>query len=489
MSWLTIVWSMAASACGTIAVVHVGIWLGRREQRAHLLFALGALAAAVNAFAELGMFTSTDVGGYAAALRLSLVAVAGIIGFMCWYGQVYYGNGREALLRATLVAWAAVALLAAVLPYGPIYARIEGLRFVETSWGERFAVADGVASPWRHALDLADLVLLVFLLDAAANAWRRGQRFRGIVSGVGFLALIGGSAVEARLVDAGQLRLPYLVTFVFMVIVFALGYPLTAEAVQVTSLARKLAETEAGLVEHRNELAHLSRVAVAGELSASLAHELNQPLAAILSNAQAGLRLLRREEPDREELGAILADVAHDSKRAGEVIRRLRHLLRKEPQKQDSLDVNELVGDAIKVLRNDLLVHGVALATDFAPELPTVLGDRIQLQQVVLNLVVNGIEAMAQMPMGERRIVVSTRRSGAGVTIAVSDSGPGIPPGSAEEVFTPFFTTKSSGMGLGLAVCRTIIDAHGGKIRVAEAKAGATLEVELPAVAPAAAPA
>ncbi len=244
--------------------------------------------------------------------------------------------------------------------------------------------------------------------------------------------------------------------------------------------ARKQAEQE--LAQQRNELAHLSRVTMLGELSGSLAHELNQPLTAILSNAQAAQRFLARDDADLNEVRAILADIVAEDKRAGEIIHRLRLLLKKGEVQRQSLDLNEVVLEVLKLVRSDLVNHGISAQTQLAPALPAIKGDRVQLQQVLLNAVMNACQAMARVAPADRTLVVRTVASdGDGVQVEIADRGCGIPPENLERVFEPFFTTRTEGLGLGLAVCRTIIDAHGGKIWATNnAERGATFYFKLP---------
>jgi len=226
---------------------------------------------------------------------------------------------------------------------------------------------------------------------------------------------------------------------------------------------RKQAELE--VAQQRNELAHFSRVTMLGELAGSLAHELNQPLTAILSNAQAGQRFLADDNADLNELRDILKDIATDDERAGEIIRRLRMLLKKGEVQHLPLNLNEVVQDVLKLVRNDLLNHNIMLHAELATELPVVDGDRVQLQQVLLNLIVNAIDAMAQSSPGDKQLLVRTQRSqDGGVRATVADRGTGLSPEVLERLFAPYFTTKPAGMGLGLKVCRTIITAHGGQL-------------------------
>jgi len=244
---------------------------------------------------------------------------------------------------------------------------------------------------------------------------------------------------------------------------------------------RKQAELEA--TRQRNDLAHLARVTTLGELSSSLAHELTHPLTAILSNAQAAQRFLEGDDVDLSEVREILNDIVTEDQRAAEVIHRLRRLLKKgEPQNYcDDVDLNEVIGDVLKLMRNDLITQNVTVITDLAQDLPPVTGDRVQLQQVLLNLVLNACEAMTGNGSSKRQLLIASKLTKSAVRVSVTDRGGGIPEQKMEQVFERFFTTKKKGMGLGLSICRTIIDAHRGKIWATnDADRGATFHFRLP---------
>jgi two-component system, LuxR family, sensor kinase FixL len=244
---------------------------------------------------------------------------------------------------------------------------------------------------------------------------------------------------------------------------------------------RKAAELEAA--RQRHELAHLSRVTMVGELSGSLAHELNQPLTAILSNAQAAQKLVADGAVDVNELRQILSEIVAEDKHAGDVIQRLRLLLRKDDARHypGNLDINEIVGDVLKLMRNDLVIHDVTVHTELAQYLPAVAGDRVELQQVLLNLVLNGCEAMAECDSPERQLFITSGLENGAVRVSVTDRGGSIPEEKMQRVFEPFFTTKAQGMGLGLSVCRTIIEAHRGNLWATNnAEGGATFHFSLP---------
>jgi two-component system, LuxR family, sensor kinase FixL len=242
---------------------------------------------------------------------------------------------------------------------------------------------------------------------------------------------------------------------------------------------RKRAELEAQ--RSRQELAHFTRVSTMGELTASLAHELNQPLTGILTNAQAARRLLEKTRPDLEELRAILQDIIEDDRRAADVIQRLRELLRKGESEVSRLDLNALIRDVLKLLGSDTVIRNVSIALDLESGATVVSGDRVQLEQVLLNLLLNAMEAMSERLGGDRTVVVRTRSTDATcVQASVEDGGPGLRPGTHETVFEPFYTTKSSGMGMGLAIARSIIEAHGGTIWAENSSRGATFHFRLP---------
>lgn len=250
--------------------------------------------------------------------------------------------------------------------------------------------------------------------------------------------------------------------------------------VNVDITDRKRAEME--IETRRREVTHLSRVALVGELSVVLAHELKQPLTAILYNAKTGQQLLTRPAPDLEQLGAILDDIVFDDGRATDVITRLRALLRNEDVRQELLDVNDLVRESIRIARQDLVLRHISWDTQLEPRPRPINADRIQMQQTLLNLLINSCESMDSVPIGTRRLVVTTTSHDDGVTISIADSGAGIPQDQVERIFDPFVTTKTQGLGLGLSICRSIVNGHGGRIWADSWPGGATIHVHLPAV-------
>ena len=239
---------------------------------------------------------------------------------------------------------------------------------------------------------------------------------------------------------------------------------------------------EEALHKAQAELAHVTRVATLGEMTASISHEVNQPLSAVITNANASLRWLTRQSPDLDEARAAVERIIRDSSRASEVIGRIRALVKKSLPRQDWLNINDAVLEVIALARSEMNMNCVSLQTQLADNLPAVRADRIQLQQVILNLLINGIEAMNRSNEGSRELGVSTERDGSsGVLIAIRDSGVGLNPENLEHLFDPFYTTKPDGMGMGLAISRSIIEAHGGLLwATPNTPCGAVFQFTLP---------
>ncbi len=607
MSWITIVWSMEAAACLTLAVIHLVIWARQRAAWANLLFAVVAVSVAGIAAFEFLMMRAPTPAGFGALVRSWHLPVfsgcVAIVGFI----QVYLRTGRP------WFAWSVVGLRTLVLainflePTGINYREITALAH-PTFLGETISVAQGVANPWSRVGELTNLWLVAFVADASIALWRRGdaeERRRAAVIGGSLALFVLVGLAHTILVRLEMIRSPYLVSFAFLPVLAAMAYELSRDLLRAAQLARDLRESEQrmalaadaanlgfwvrdlarneiwatekwralfgfakterldldgffqrlhpedresvrqalaqalagdgdyekefrvvlpdgqlrwlasrGRVEfngggkpvlvrgvsadithrkqtemeiqlHREELAHLSRVTMLGELSGSLAHELNQPLAAILSNAQAAQRFLARDETDLTEVRAILADIVDEDKRAGEVIRRLRLLLRKNEVEHQPLDLNDVIQEVLKLVRNDLVNQGITTQVELAPVLPAVSGDRVQLQQVVLNIILNACHAMTNTPPADRVLIVrSSGGEGDEVRVEIADRGCGIPAENLDRLFTSFFTTRPEGMGLGLAVCRTIMDAHAGKMWAANnPERGATFHFTIPAPA------
>src|SRR6202035_3772152 len=246
--------------------------------------------------------------------------------------------------------------------------------------------------------------------------------------------------------------------------------------------ARK--EAEAGTRQHREEIAHLSRVAIMGEMAGALAHELNQPLTAIVNNSSAGRRFIAKGRADLPKLDRLLEAILSDGRRGGEIIRGIRGMVRKGQEVRSPVNLNDVIARVLGFVRSDALERHCALITEPEPQLPLVQANLVQMQQVLLNLVVNAFEAMRETPAAERRVIIrSEREKGDRVRVSVRDFGAGLPAEEPRRIFERFFSTKREGMGMGLAIARSIITSHGGELAAANAQGGgACVNFSLPII-------
>ena len=273
---------------------------------------------------------------------------------------------------------------------------------------------------------------------------------------------------------------------------FRIDDPETGQPVNVGNVCRDITERKRAEAEAREndrryhemqiELAHANRVATVGQLTASIAHEVIQPIAATVTNAETALRFLGRGSSHLKEVEEALTSIVEDGVRAAEVVKRIRALMKKTPPRKDRLEVNQVILEIIELTRGAAVKHGVSILTELADRLPAVEADRVQLQQVLLNLIVNALEAMGADNEGPKELLISTGKvEPSGALVAVQDSGPGLEPAMLERVFESFYTTKPTGLGLGLSICRSIIEAHGGRLWAsANQSRGATFQFTLP---------
>jgi C4-dicarboxylate-specific signal transduction histidine kinase len=241
---------------------------------------------------------------------------------------------------------------------------------------------------------------------------------------------------------------------------------------------------EEALQESQAALARVARIATMGELTASIAHEINQPLAAVATNAGASLHWLASQPANLDEARQAMANAMNEANRASGVIERLRTMVQKTPPNLRPLNVNEVIRDVLALAYRQLVTGGIATRTDLAPDLPTVLGDHVQLQQVILNLVINAIDAMITIKDRPRTLLIKSVRDAEGVMVEVQDSGKGLDPEQASRIFDSFFTTKPDGIGMGLSISRSIVEAHGGRLQATPGSSqGAVFQLILPKAA------
>ncbi|QSX73819.1 GHKL domain-containing protein [Lysobacter arenosi] len=488
MNWIELAWPMLASASLIVALAHALVHFARPLHRVHLAFALAAASIGVLALLELVTYRTQSPETMAVLIRWMHVAITAMVLSLIyvlhhWFG---YGSVRIAIAAAVL------RVIALVIDFTVG----DNLTFLVVEqvgrsiwWGVPVSHPIGMANPWVIVGQASNALALAYIgqtIWRARNEPASARNAAWIVGGSWFL-LVGVMVADATLMAFGLPRPPMIAAPGFAIVVVTTSYRLVSELFRSDRLAMQLQESELRRLRSEQEveaerasLAHLSRVAVLGELSGSLAHELNQPLTAILSNAQAAQRILRREPTGVAEVQEILSDIIADDRRAGQVIGRVRGFLRKETHEFAPLSANEVVQDCARMMRRELQDRGVALHLDLAPGLPACLGDRVQLQQVLVNLIVNACDAMHAVP-GERTVRVRTSSNERSVLAEVADTGTGVAEAIVDQIFEPFETTKATGMGLGLSVCRTIIQAHNGRIWAERnMPVGACLCFELP---------
>jgi two-component system sensor kinase FixL len=611
VSWVTIIWSMSAAACVTLAAIHFLVWQQGRNRWGHLYFAIGAVAAAATAACELMLMRADSVELYGAVLWWAhlpvWVVVVSVVAFM----RSYLRAGRP-WLAWSVVGARTVALVLNFFTTASInFSVITELEPV-TFLGETIVMAVGSPHLAGYVGKLSSLLLLIFLADASIEIWQRGERKRALYLGGSAVFFIMAAAVHSALVERSLIDSPFLVSFAYLGIIAAMAYESSRDVLRATQLVDELQASELQLREseermtlaadaanlgiwvhdlergevwaseqwrrlfgftateridfeavlqrlhpedretigkfmaspsaseasydreyrlvlpdgetrwigsrgrcefaadgkplrrrgaslditmrkqaeleverHRNAVAHLSRITTLGEISGSLAHELNQPLGAILANAEAAARGLDKAAPDLVELRAILEDVRNDVLRAADTVRSVRAFLRRQDLDIGPRDVAELASEAARLIRSDALSREVAVHLELTPGLPLVAGDRIHLQQVLLNLLVNGMDSMSTVPVEDRRLTIrATCPDSRAVEIAVIDTGIGIAAENLPRVFESFHTTKPGGLGLGLSICRSIVEAHRGKIVLRNnPDRGVTASVSLPVYA------
>ena len=597
MNWATILSSMIASACLTVAAIYLLVWYKNRAERAFLFFVATTVATAGAAFCDLWIMHAETVEAQTTALRLAQVPMFFMFVSTTWFVWTYLGAGRPWLAWSIVVLRGLYVLPNLFMGHHPQFRElsVHHIQFL----GESVTVPGGVTNPFLAFGQFGVLLVLAFVADASITTWRRGDRQKAVVGGtiMFFLALGLGSSVPLLWANV---RMPLMVSPFFLGLLAVMGYELSRDVIRASQLVRDLQASEAGLRESearmslaveagdfgiwiwdlvrdeiwasdswralfglapaeplavdgimqrvhpddrdtlrqtqasaiagsnggryeteyrvlmpdgttrwissrarvevdagrpirirgasrevtgrklaeqealllRQEIAHAGRVSMMGQLASGLAHEINQPLASILRNAEAAELFLQDPSPDLDEIRAILSDIRADDERAGLVIERMRGLLKRQTLDTRCLDVGSLVGDVAALVRVDAASRRVKLDMEVPGGLPHVRGDRVHLQQVLLNLVLNGMDALNGGTREQRRVSMTARLNGAQtIEIAVGDAGPGIPADMLSRVFDPFVTTKPHGMGMGLAISRTIVEAHGGQIW-AENKAG-----------------
>ena len=481
MNAVIILWAGVAGTALTLAGVHGFLWLLDRRTTANLAFCVVAVSVAGIALTELGMMHSATPAEYGNWVRWfhvpNFFAIVGLIVFV----RLQFGTGRL-WLAATIVALRSVLLgLNFALQVNANWSEISSLRTV-TFFGEQVSVVgSAVVQPFQWVATLANLLFIAFIADAFIQALRKGnpvERRKVLVIYAGILAFLVVAILEAQLVVWGVLRMPVVIGPPFLILMVAITYQLSRDFVESTRAAHEAQRL-------RNDLAHVARVNTMSQLSASLAHEINQPLTSILLNAQAAQKMLDAEKPDLVEIRAILADIGTDDRRAASIIDRARELLRNRSVALDVVSLQAIAKEVFALVRSDAIERRISLETSLPDDVPPVRGDRVQLSQVLLNLVVNAFDAVSGSADREHRIRVAARNiPGNRIEVAVADSGTGISADLLPRLFEPFVTTKPAGLGIGLSVAHDIVTRHGGRLWAENnPHGGATFRFTLPAAA------
>ena len=430
------------------------------------------------------MMKSQDVASYARLIQWENVSVFFLLVSLVWFVQIRLGSGRAWLAILITLLWTASLVINFGSSHSIVFSVIEHLAVYATPWGETYAVAVGNANPWVLVPNIASLLIVAFVADAGLRSWRGGERRRAVLVGGSAVVFMLLGGIHAPLVDIGWLKAPYMISFAYLAIVFAFAYELADSGRQASLLAQERAQALSDAREAHEDFDRLARASLLGELVTGIAHELNQPLAAILTNAQTAKRLLSAPKFDLEELRAIVEDVIRDDKRAGEVIHRLRSMLEKRPSQREPVSLATLVRETTDLMRADFQTDRIQLTLDAGDPTWQVVADRVGLQQVLLNLLSNAIRALGQVPEVRRRLRVSIERQGEALCLCVADSGPGIPQDEREHLFDSFYTSRSGSLGMGLALCKRIVEAHGGAIEAGDSRSGgAEFRVTLPMAA------
>jgi signal transduction histidine kinase len=486
MSGVTVVFAMTASACLTLALIYAFIWCRQRDEWAYLLFAVASLGTAILAWQDLLLNFAQTTAQFSSVALWSNLSFSIIVLSLAGFVRLSLRAGRMWLL------WTVFGLRALSLPLNLLihdnfyYRKIAGPGHLPNLDETVSSIAHGVASPWLAVGYLSVLALVIFVVDAAVTAWRLGDRRAALSVGGSVVFFVSAATAQAVFIVWGGAQWPSTPSLFFLGMILAMGYELGGEALRAAQLSRDLRASEIRIAleaqAHRSEVAHLLRVASLGELSSALAHELSQPLAAILNNAQAAEILLARDEIDSGEIGQILHDIVTDDKRASKVIFRLRALLKRGEFQPLPLEANDLIQEVLELVHYELMARQVQVVTDFSAGLPPIRGDQVELQQVLINLILNAVDAMSQAAKIPRTLTIrSTRIAGSEILISVADTGMGIPSGREEKIFEPYHTTKPRGLGLGLSLSRSIVVAHGGRLWAENhAPHGATFHFTVP---------
>ncbi|NNJ80045.1 MAG: HAMP domain-containing histidine kinase [Xanthomonadales bacterium] len=476
MNLLVVTWSMIAASCGMLGLIQLFLWSHNRREWAYMLSALMAFAAALVALQEMWLFSTPDPVAYQQLLIRHNVAIALVLIPMIWSMRLYMPVARTWAAILISALWGAGLLINFLLPGNLTFTELHSMDPRITAWGDVFYVPNGTVNNWKWIVDITVILIPLYMIDAAWRDRRRNKGIRGFVIALAAVLFMLFAGIEAIVVDAGLVEAPYMVGAAFLVVVFALTWVHARDAVRARQLALELEQV-------RGETERLVRANSLGEMASALAHELNQPLAAILGNAQAARKFLAQPEPDLDEIRDILDDIVRDDKRARDIILNMRQILRGDETDNTPVNLESSLREVMDFLSMVFEKSGVVVVLEPSADTPDVKGGRMALQQVVLNLLLNAEHALVASRASNRLIRVRLHERGNGAEIEVRDFGPGIAEEVRTRVFEPFVTTKEGSLGMGLTICRRIVEGRGGQLTVENADdGGARFRVWLPAV-------
>ena len=603
VSYVTMVWSVAAASALVLAVLHTLVWVFDRRAYINLLFALVAYGVIGISWVELGMMSAATAAEWGSWVRWFQVPNFCVIVGTVVFVRHYMGTGRLWLMWTLIAARAAILLWGFAVDPNFNFKSIDSIDQIPFLGEEVTVVGRAVAAPWQWIATVATVLSVLYIVDASVSLWRNGTRDarrKALVVGGGIALFFAVAILNTQLIIWGFLeRTPTLTAPSFLIALAAMAFEMSRDTLRASRLAQQLLESEraldhaasaaglglwswnaeknqlwaterarsmfglnaagpvdiprlesvifnedlqsirelltspaasgkelelqfrvcaagasvrwihargrwegGGLIrgvvrdvtdqlhtrqeleELQRNLAHADRVTSLGQLASTLTHELRQPQAAILANVEAAKVLLRDPKPDLQELREILEDIHRDGSRAGEVIDRLRAMMKRRPMEFQPVAVDGLVLDVISLLRSEAVTRGVRLITEIDSGPLVVSGDRVHLTQVLINLILNAMDAVSGAPPARRRVVVQAHATdNEWIEMAVADCGSGISPEVMTKIFEPFFTTKDSGMGMGLSISRTIVVAHGGRLQAENnTEGGATFRLAIRAV-------
>ena len=459
---------MCAAVSMMLGLMHLLFWYSNRQVSAYLLSALMGFGAAISAMLELAMMTTESPVVYGELVRWENLAIFMILVPMVWFVDQYFRTGRRWLAIFITVLWCVGIIINFLSPGSLTFHQIVELKRETVFWGEQFTMPVGELNQWRLLGDIASFLILIYIVDATIRLWSQRRSEQAWIVGVAIVIFILLAGVHTPLVDAGLVSTPYMISFSYLAIVFALSYLVVMDAVRAARYKLELQQA-------RRRLDQYGRADLLGEYSVMLSHELNQPLTAILSNAQAAQRYLDSDTPELSEIKDILEDIVRDDKRASEIIRRLRDMLQNEKIVRERFDLNAAIREVISMLNSEFKEGGFRISESYASDLLPVYAGRIEIQLVMLNLMANAIKAMKDTSRDQRRLDVYTRIISDAVQVEVVDSGPGISSELSKSLFDRFVSDRKDGMGMGLAMCRKIIESFGGRIRADNAEAGGAI--------------